>query len=80
MEEGQSPAMNNWTEEEAPKADNEEKKTNPEEQRKVKEDINKSTSKRKKKAPLGHDQQGALHKMKWLLSDSKPGGNGSKDQ
>ena len=69
-----------WTEDEAPKADNEGKKITPEEQRKVNEDINKPTSKRKKKAPLGHDQQGALHKMKWLLSDSKPGGNGSKDQ
>ena len=69
-----------WTEEEAPKADNEEKKINPEVQKKVNEDTNKSISKRKKKAPLGHDQQGALHKMKWLLSDLKSGENGSKDQ
>ena len=48
-------------------------KRNPGKNEKVRDVNNESSTRKKKRTPLGLDQQDALYKMKWLISDPNSG-------
>ena len=67
-----------WTEEEEVKKKEKEKneteaKRNAGKNEKVRDVNNESSTRKKKRTPLGLDQQDALYKMKWLISDPNSG-------